>query len=224
MAERFAEDGYKIIQSVEINGMEIVIADNPQAEKPYLMTRRSLDETFGVEDYIIPVYSSDYPDILRQFVECQSACVDTLSLERAYRGSAVVDAPLRAGDCVPNGLDMDLEGRVVALKASILRPEYRACSHQLVLATGGFGCASEARGRAVYTTNLYSGEQERWDRGDILGVIAEDRLPGWAHEKLAKLRQPREKESVISKIREAKNNPSAPKEGQRQKKNHEPNL
>ena len=71
---------------------------------------------------------------------------------------------------------------------------------------------------------LNSGDKERWDRGDILGVIAEDALPGWAQEKLAALRQPPEKESVIAKIREAKNNPSAPKEGQRQKKEHEPEL
>ncbi|MDR2515413.1 MAG: hypothetical protein LBD02_09475 [Christensenellaceae bacterium] len=224
MAERYAAEGYKITQSVEINGIEIVIADNPQAEKPYMMTRRSLDEAFGAEDHLIPVYSSDYLEILQEFIKCQSAYLDNLSLDRVYRGSAVTDAPLGAGDCVPKGMDTDLKGQVIALKADILLPEYRACSHQLLLATGGFGCSPTARGRAVYGTNLYSGEDERWDRGDILGVVAENTLPGWAHEKLAKLREPREKESVIAKIREAKENPAPAQKEPRQSKSHDPEL
>lgn len=224
MAERYAADGYKIIQSVEIDGMEIVIADNPQAEKPYMMTRRSLDKAFGAEDYLIPVYSDDYVGVLREFIKSQSSYADNLSLDRVYRGSAVADAPLGAGDCVPNGMDADLKGQVIALQSDILLPEYRACSHQLLLATGGFGCSPTARGRAVYGTNLYSGQDERWDRGDILGVVAENTLPGWAHEKLAKLREPREKESVIAKIREAKESPAPARKEPRQDKSRDPEL
>ena len=222
MSERYAADGYKIIQSVEINGMEIVISDNPQAEQPYLLTRRSLDKAFGSEDYIIPVYSSDYLEVLRKFIECQSTCTDTLALERVYRGSHLEDYTLDVRDCIPGGMDMDLLGRVVALKARTLRPEFRTCSHQLMLATGGFGCSPNARGQAVYATNLYSGEKEHWDRGDILGVVAETALPGWAHEKLSKLREPRDKESVIAKIREAKTKPSPVREEPQQLKPHEP--
>lgn len=226
MAEdRFITDGYKIVQSVEIDGMEIAIGANPDADKPYMMARRSVNEVFGAEKHLIPVYGSDYVDIFREFVQCQTAYLDNLSLDRVYRGSAMADAPLEAGDCVPGGMDMDLEGKVVALKAGILRPEYRTCSHQLMLATGGFGCSPSARGRAVYGTNIYSGEDERWDRSDILGVIAEDALPGWAHEKLARLREPKEKESVVAKIREAKNNPASPREvGARPAKSHEPEI
>lgn len=226
MAEdRFITDGYKIVQSVEIDGMEIAIGANPDADKPYMMARRSVNEVFGAEKHLISVYGSDYVDIFREFVQCQSAYLDNLSLDRVYRGSAMADAPLEAGDCVPGGMDMDLEGKVVALRAGILRPEYRACSHQLMLVTGGFGCSPSARGRVVYGTNIYSGEDERWDRSDILGVIAEDALPGWAHEKLERLREPKEKESVIAKIREAKNNLVSPREeGTRPAKSHEPEI
>lgn len=135
-----------------------------------------------------------------------------------------VDAPLDAGDCVPGGMDADLKGRVVALREEALRPEYRTASHQLMLATGGFGCSPGSRGRAVFATNLYSGEQERWSREDILGVVAETTLPAWAYEKLERLREPREKESVLAKIREAKSSPSPAKEEPRQKKSHEPEI
>lgn len=222
--DRFAADGYKIIQSVEINGMEIVIAENPAAEKPYLAWRRSLDEAFGAESHMLPLYSSDYLEALKGFILSQSACVDSLSLERLYRGSAVADAPLAIGDCVPGGMDADLKGKVVAIKADALRPEYRARSHQLTLATGGFGCSPGSRGSAVYGTNIYSGEQDRWDRRDILGVVRDDALPGWVHEKLPRLREPRERESLLAKVREAKSSPSPAENEPRQKKSHEPEL
>ncbi|MDL2237849.1 hypothetical protein LJC56_08500 [Christensenellaceae bacterium OttesenSCG-928-K19] len=226
MAEdRFITEGYKIIQSVEIDGMEIAIGENRDAEQPFMMARRSVNEVFGAEKHLIPVYGSDYVNIFREFIQCQSAHLDNLSLDRVYRGSAVADAPLEAGDCVPGGMDTDLEGKVVALKAGILRPEYRACSHQLMLATGGFGCSPNARGRTVFCVNLYSGDDERWNRSDILGVVAENTLPGWAHEKLARLREPREKESVIAKIRKAKNTPAPPREeGAQPAKSHEPEI
>ena len=57
--DRFAADGYKITQSVEIDGMEIVIAENPAAELPYMTWRRSVNEAFGAESHLLPVYSDD---------------------------------------------------------------------------------------------------------------------------------------------------------------------
>jgi hypothetical protein len=142
--------------------------------------------------------------VFREFIRTQSVCADNLGLDRAYRGSALEDHPLDIGDCVPGGMESDLKGKIVAIKAGALSPEYRARSHQVTFITGGFGCSPQARGRAGFGTNVDSGAKERWNRGDILGVIAENALPGWAREKLAVLRKPAEKESVIDKIREAK--------------------
>ena len=86
-------------------------------------------------------------------------------------------------------------------------------------------CSPGSRGRSIFGANLYSGEQERWNRSDILGVVAETTLPGWAYEKLERLREPREKESVLAKLREAKNAPATPKaEEARQKKPREPEI
>lgn len=219
--DRFAADGYKITQSVEIDGMEIVLAENPAAEQPYMTWRRSVNEAFGVETHLLPMYSNDYVNVLREFINTQSVYLSNISLARVYRGSALAeDAPLGAGDCVPGGKGADLKGRVVALRADILMPEYRAASHQLFLAQGGFGCSPDSRGRSVFGVNLYSGEQERWNRADILGVVAESTLPTWAAEKLARLREPREKESVLTKIREAKNSPAPEKEAQSSKAHH----
>ncbi len=47
-------DGYKVLQSVEIAGMEVVLAENPEAAQPYMTWRRSLDRDFGVESHMPP--------------------------------------------------------------------------------------------------------------------------------------------------------------------------
>lgn len=192
-------DGYEIIQSVEIDGMEIVVGENPDARETYMMWRRSLDQPFGAESHLIPVFDSDYLKVLREFIRCQSLYADNLDLGRIHRRP---DAALTAKDCAGGGMDEDLKGKVVAIRADALSPEYRARSHQLMLATGGFGCAPDARGRAVFGVNIYSGTRERWDRSDLLGVIAENTLPNWALEKLTILRKPAEKESVLGRIKE----------------------
>ncbi|NCB64277.1 MAG: hypothetical protein EOM52_11890 [Clostridia bacterium] len=115
-----------------------------------------------------------------------------------------MDFRLEAEDCVSGGMDADLRGKVVAIKAEILSPEYRSGSYQLMLAEGGFGCSPNARGQSVFCKELYSGESVRWDRADILGVVAEDVLPAWAKEKLVRRREPAPRESVVEKIRAAK--------------------
>ncbi len=197
-------DGYKILQSVEIAGMEVVLAEKKEAAQPYMTWRRSLDQDFGVESHLMPTYGSDYLTVLREFIRTQSVYADSIGIDRVYRGSPIVDAPVTPDDCVPDGMKQNLVDKVVVIRADILLPEYRGRSHQMFLATGGFGCSPDARGRTVFGTNLYSGEHERWYRQDLFGVVDEAALPAWAREKLAALRAPKEKESVMDKIREAK--------------------
>ncbi|MGI6153850.1 MAG: DMP19 family protein [Christensenellaceae bacterium] len=114
------------------------------------------------------------------------------------------DRLLAIGDCAPGGMDADIKGKVVAIKPEVLLPKYQTRSHQLILAIGGFGCSPNARGRAVFGTNIYTGEQARWERSDILGVIDEDALSKWERNKLFKLHEPAKKESVVARIREVK--------------------
>ena len=197
--------GYYILQSVEIANMEIIVADNLDADKPYMTWRRSLDQPFGAESHLLPMFGSDYVTVFREFVRVQSALADSLALDQLYRGGPLDDYLLQFEDCVPDGLKADILGKVVAIKDGLLAPECRSRSHQLMLVTGGDGCSTKGWiDLPVFGSNLYSGEQERWRRMDILGVIADDTLPAWAREKLAALRAPAEKESVMDKIREAR--------------------
>ena len=85
-----------------------------------------------------------------------------------------------------------IENNVVAIRADCLRPEYRTADKQLVLITGGFGSHANSRGRAVYTTNLYSGKESRWNREDILGIVKPEYMPDWAKERLKQIQAERQ--------------------------------
>ena len=201
MDEKRTIDGYAVLHAIRIDGAEQIVAEK---DSRYRLYRGERVSTLGIEEYTTVFESGDYLKAMREFTRRINIALDGLELSRVYRGSPLVDYPLTAEDCVPNGTDADLRGKVVAVRGEILSPEYRACSHQLMLATGGFGCSPDARGQSVFAKNLYSSEENRWSRSDILGVVAGDSLPDWAKEKLAKLREPSQRESVLGKIRAGK--------------------
>ncbi len=151
----FINDGYKILQSVEINGYEIITAENLDKDvQKYMAWRRSLDQPFGAESHIMLTYSSDYLTVFREFIRTQSLCADSLDLDRVYRGGPVKDYALDLADCVPGGKDADMKGKVVAVNAAVLSPEYRSQSHQL----GGWRVrlrSERARQNRVWRQSLF---------------------------------------------------------------------
>lgn len=92
---------------------------------------------------------------------------------------------ITAGMCYPLDYKKDINGKVVAIKADTLRPEYRRADKMLVLVTGGFGASANSRGNAVFTTNLYTGEHSRFERYDIQGEVKD--LPDWAKQRLKEI-------------------------------------
>ena len=83
----------------------------------------------------------------------------------------------------------ELEGKVLVMSPFTLKESYWAPENQLWLATGGFGCAPNAAGRAVYATCLGDGERTRWNRSDFIGILKEEHLPDWARESLEQIRR-----------------------------------
>ena len=79
------------------------------------------------------------------------------------------------------------QSKVLVLSPDALRERHWCPKDQLWLGQGGFGCAPDSRGQAVYSVCLGDGEETRWNRVDFIGVLDEQYLPGWAAEKLAEL-------------------------------------
>lgn len=171
------------------------------------------DNPFGVDEYKNGVVGDDPVELLRIFTDRLSERMDAIEAERNERG--IPFETLTAADCVPKGMDTDLEGKVVVIKPEKLSSEYQTIDHQLALVTGGNGSRPNARGRAVFAKNLYSGESSRWERQDIAGVLLPARMPSWGYEKLAKVRKSDQRESVMEKLRQGKTQAGSEKADQK---------
>jgi hypothetical protein len=216
-------DTYEVKAALRLAGGEVIIAeDSNNKEAPYIVCDCSWDNPFGADEYRNGSASTDYLEIIREFTDRISARLDALEAERKERGLPAV--VMTAADCIPGGMDTGMEGKIIIIKASSLSPEYRSAEHQLAICTGGFGAQPNARGQKVYCKELYSGKESYRNRHSIAGVAAEENLPEWAKEKLAEIRTPQEKESVIAKLREAKETKSEREPKPAKRKKQEPEI
>ena len=81
----------------------------------------------------------------------------------------------------------DYEGKLLILRDTSLKEEFRTPENQLFLADGGFGCSPTASGRKVFGHFLSDGEKAEFWRQDFIGVIADEHIPDWAREKIEQL-------------------------------------
>ena len=88
---------------------------------------------------------------------------------------------------IPESDCQDYTDKLLIIRANWLKPEYRTPENQLFLAQCGFGCDPSKMGRAVVGTFIADGEEARMERGDFIGIIADEFIPEWAKEKLKQL-------------------------------------
>ncbi len=179
-------DGYEIKHAIYIGNKEILFGmDETKTDNPYIVCDCTWDNPFGIDQYDNAVGSTDYFEMMTEFIARVNAQLEAVKAER-------VETPIRLfthEHCKPNENTVSIENKVVVIRPECLLPEYRTAAKQLVLATGGFGAYENARGRAVYTVNLYTGKEARWNREDILGVLKPEYMPDWAAEKLKQARE-----------------------------------
>jgi hypothetical protein len=72
--------------------------------------------------------------------------------------------------------DVDINGKIVVLKKTSLRREFRTLVHRIVRASSGFGCNPKASGSAVFTKGVFDNDEARWTRSDFEGWMTEEEL------------------------------------------------
>ncbi len=82
---------------------------------------------------------------------------------------------------------LDYTGKVVVIRPSVLKDEYKTPDDQLFYASGGNGCRPHALGTKVYGQFLKDGEQTHHLRSEIIGAIKLELLPEWAQQKYAEI-------------------------------------
>ena len=176
-------DGYLEKHFIRLAGRDVIFAEKPEAEAPYLVCFAKSDNSLGLVEYYDIQYAADFVEAMWIFNNYQAALLYELKNERAENGLPI--QKLTADDCLPDSYDKDWKDSLLIVKPDILAPEYRSAEHQLALCTGGFGANPNARGRAVFVKELHSGKQMRYERYQIAGIADHDKLPEWAVKKLA---------------------------------------
>lgn len=190
--QRTAGD-FEIIKSIQIGDKEIVLGENPYSEKSkYLCSYCESNDLFSSYDEAF--VSDNYAEMVELF--------GTRVSQQAQKTMAEVEdikidkTPLSIKDCTPNDYSQNIDGKVIAIKTDVLRREYRTIDRQLYLVTGGNGSLANARGSAVFCTNLYNGNKTRWERRDVLGTVKDGALPNWAKENLSIFKNQQEKQKT----------------------------
>lgn len=138
--------------------------------------------------------SRDYLTIMDAYSQYISAQTDKTNIQIAASFFEGVDLePIYAEGCKLLSEDDDLIGKVVVIKADVLRPEYQHSTYQLRLCEGGFGAHPHSRGSACFCKSLLTGKEGRFERDEVLGTIERDKLPLWAKQKLAEIERKKQK-------------------------------
>jgi hypothetical protein len=181
--EKRMVDSYEIKHAIHIGDKEVLFGvDDTNTQTPYMVCSCTQDNPLGVDQYFNATGSTDYLEMMTEFISRVTTQIEAIKAERDV--ISVPLEPFTAEHCAPNDYRESIENKVVVIRPERLRPEYRTVNNQLVLAMGGFGSYANSRGRAVYTVNLYSGKEDRWNREDILGPIKDTCMPDWAKERL----------------------------------------
>ena len=174
--------GYEILQSIRLGGRTILLGQNLCDKKAPYMTCYQQYALLGDKIYPDAIASTDFVEIMEIFTQRIAQQLRKVQDMRSQR--AIPPEILGVEHCFPNANQQSLEGQLVILSPDSLSPEYRTADYQLGIALGGFGCDPRSRGQAVQFEELYSGEQTRWNRSDILGIANPAKLPEWAQQKL----------------------------------------
>lgn len=199
--KRMAEN-YEITQGIRIGDKEVVFGVDEAAEKPYFCAFHEKQFLFGYikERYEDCIISDDYVESVELFAQrVKDQC------EKVREKWAQVTVPrdkLTAEMCRPNDFSESLQGKVVAVKLAVLRPEYQSADHQLIFITGGNGAHGNSRGTACFCKNLYTGEETRWERYDIQGEVRPEHLPAWAKDRLAEFQKEQAEKEKRGKSKE----------------------
>jgi hypothetical protein len=176
--------GYEIKHSFWIGNKEILLAENMNADDGHYLVAQFRERSF-IGEYSRAEASDDYLETLQAFTERIQEEVAALQAERDARN---LPCELFTSEhCYPYSYGDEIANKVIAIKASVISPEYRRGETQLVYATHGNGTGANARGSAVYCYHLNNGEHTRFERQEVLGVIRDECIPVWAKESLVRI-------------------------------------
>ena len=137
-------ENFEVIHSLQIGAREVVVGVSPEQE--FMCCFCTQD---GMNEYYAEAMASDdYLEIMELYTDRLKGQVAALQAQRN-----TLHIPLNllnSEQCFPLNDNDDITGKVVAVKPSSLRYEYRRADCQLILVTNGSGARGYSRGTSVY--------------------------------------------------------------------------
>jgi hypothetical protein len=175
-----AGTGYEVIHEITMGDREVIIAEDMTAHNSQYYMKAEYRENGIIGEYSNIIYDSDYNNIMQEFLE---SLYKQLSSVKEDIGFCDFQPDIIKPDhCYPHDYSQDLTDKVVVVKASALRPEYRRGDNQLVYITHGGGAKANPRSTGIFCYHLNDGTTARYERHQVQGIIKH--LPFWAKEQL----------------------------------------
>ena len=193
---------YSVKYSMYIGHKDIALGENPNADKDERYMCCFVETNAIFERYSGVLVSDDFAEIAKVFGQRVADAAEEIIQENERACQEVgINEELTTNSCKPISYEDSIENKVVVVKGSILRPEFRHANHQLMLCTGGFGAQANARGRTCCCISLYDGRKTSFYRTDFLGVMDKKKLPEWAQKGLEKAKEMHAQEKKPTKER-----------------------
>lgn len=178
---------YAVQNEVFVGNRRYLFAIHTDDKEPqrFLKCQSYDDELF--RRYVNAVTSNDFVECIKLYLADISAAVEKVEKDRAAIGLEDISC-LKGSDLLSASRDKNIEGKVVAIGEKWLCDGFKDISHQLYFVKGGNGAQSNSRGNACFSINLYTGEDTRIERYEVLGEVPEDKIPEFAKEHLANAR------------------------------------
>ena len=180
-----SDTAYEVQHAIQIGDKEILFAVDEKAKDGmcYFVGSYTCNGLFG--QYTDCMASDEFLEAMQDFTDRINKQIKVI--ENEISQSPMPHDLFTAEHCYPNDYSQSLEGKIVAIKAAVFRPEYKRGDNQLVLVTGGNGVRANPNGNAVYCTHLNDGKHTRFERYEVLGEVKAEFLPLWATEKAAEI-------------------------------------
>jgi hypothetical protein len=179
------ETNYEVKHAICIGDKEIVFAEDKKAAdgERYFVGDYTSNDIIG--QYADCQVSDDFLEAMQEFVARVNGQI--VKEMDAIKQSELPREVFTAEHCHRNDYGQNIEGKIVAIKADVLRPEYRRGDVQLVLVMHGSGARADPNGTAIYCYHLNNGKQTRFERHNVQGEVKPEHLPQWAVDKAAEI-------------------------------------
>ena len=155
------DTGYEVKHAAHVGEKEIVFAEDKSAENGMCWFVGDYTSNDLLGQYADCQVSNDYLEALGEFTGRVNTQIEAMrsEIDRSKTSCEVFTAE----HCYPHDYSKSIDGKIVAIKAGILRPEYRRGEVQIVLVSGGSGARANPNGRTVFCEHLNGRDNNIYD-------------------------------------------------------------